>query len=322
MKAYTLRRLISLIPICIGITAIVFLLARLVPGDPVTIMLSRLGNRTPELEAELRSQFGLDQPVYVQYSKWMWRVLHGDLGRSFVQGEQVTTILMRKFKATLVLATAGALIAVSGGVLVGVAAALAAVKRTTVFLEKTLNLVPLFLLTTPSFALGLFLIVLFTAKWRILPATGMYSVVNGGDLLDRLVHLILPAFTLGAPSLAATARLTRASLLEVLDQDYIRTARAKGLRDRTVIYRHAIRNAILPIVTNTGILLGNLLAGSVIVETVFSWPGIGFMMVEGIGNRDYPIIQGGALLISAVYVLSNLIVDISYAYIDPRISHG
>lgn len=322
MRAYILRRLFALIPVLFGVSVVVFFLLRLVPGDPIMTVLGEVALAPPEVVAELRQKYGLDQPIYVQYGKWLWTVLHGDLGRSFFDRHPVTQMLLARLRATFMLAIVSLLIAVVGGVSVGVAAARTAAGGKNLLLEKTLTLSPLLLLAIPSFALGLFLIVIFAARLKVLPATGMYSPIGGGDPSDLVKHLLMPAVTLAAVPLAVTARLTRASLLEVIRADYIRTAYAKGLHERLIFYQHALKNALIPVVTNSGIVLGNLLAGSMVVETVFSWPGIGWMMVGAVGTRDYPVVQGGALLIASTYVLANLLVDISYAYIDPRIRYG
>ena len=322
MWRYILRRLVGTVIVIFGVTLTVFFLMRFVPGDPVDIMLGGEGLHDPDLAAKYRQEYGLDQPIPIQYARWMAKLFAGDLGRSIAfGGEPVTDLLSRRLRNTMILAVAGAMVAVVGAVILGVLGAIVAAEEKSPVLDRLLGLGPLLLTSIPAFALGIGLIVLFASKLRVLPAVGMHDVTGGGTL-DLLKHLILPAFTLAASSLGANARLTRATVLEVLREDYIRLARAKGLPERLVLYEHALRNAMIPVITSLGLMFGYMLAGSVIVESVFAWPGLGQMVVDALLQRDYPVIQGGILVIAIVFVFINLVVDISYAYIDPRIRHG
>ncbi|MEZ5714590.1 MAG: ABC transporter permease [Paracoccaceae bacterium] len=315
MRKYILRRLAQTIPVLFGVSILVFAMLHLAPGDPVEVLLG------PEANAEsiehLRKEMGLDQPLVVQYATWAGRMVEGDFGRSTVLNREVFPEIMKRFKATLIL-TAGALtFAVIVGVGIGI---LAAAMRNSIF-DSVAMLFALAGLSMPLFFTGIASILIFARELRWLPSSGMYSPVGGG-FLDLMAHLVLPAITLGAVSAAIIARMTRSSMLEVLGQDYIRTARAKGARERRVIWLHALRNAAITILTVLGMQFGYLLGGSVITEAVFSWPGLGQMMVRAIQSRDYPMVQGGVLFVSAIFVFVNLAVDMLYAWVDPRIRYS
>ncbi len=316
MRRYVAQRLISVAFVLVGVSFIVFLVLHLTPGDPAQILLGPLA--TPDELATLRVQLGLDRPVLVQYGRWLSHVAQGDFGRSIVLRRPVLPEIWRRFRATLILASGGMILAFPLGILVGI---MAAIHRGSLS-DRFSTVLAMIGISMPAFWVGLLLIIGFSLKLGWLPGTGMYSPAGDGGLTDLLVHLILPAVTLALVPLAVIARLTRSNMLEVLGQDYVRTARAKGISEQTVIVRHAFRNIMVAMVTILGLEVGFLLTGAVYVETVFSWPGIGFMMVNAILTRDFPLVQGGVLLIAATYVLINLGTDLLYAHLDPRIRYG
>lgn len=315
MARYIARRLLYAVPVIWGVSLIVFLTIKLIPGDPAIAMLGPQAE--PRDVALLQEALGLNEPIYVQYVKWLNRTLRGDLGKSLQFHEPVLDLLLRKFKNTLILAMASMLISSLLGIVSGI---LSATRQYSIF-DRLSMVLALFGNSMPSFWLGLVLILIGGLQFRWFPISGMYDVRGDGGLLDLLHHLALPALTLGAVTAAITARMMRSTMLEVLRQDYVMTARAKGLTERKVTMKHALRNALLPVVTVLGLQLGFLLGGSVFVETVFSWPGIGQQLYKAIGFRDMPVIQGGVLLIALIFVMANLVVDILYAFIDPRIRY-
>jgi len=285
------------------------------PGDPAEIMLGSAA--TSEDLARLRADLGLTQPLPVQYVRWMGRVARGDLGRSLWMRRAVLPDVLERFRATLLLTGTALVISTTGGVLLGVLAA----SRPHSWLDRLSAVASLFGASMPVFWLGIVLMVIFSLQLGWLPASGMWAPYGGGDARDLLAHLALPAVTLAAASVTIIARLTRSTMLEVLGQDYIRTARAKGLVERLVIARHGLRNALIPIVTVVGVQAGYLLGGAVLTEAVFAWPGVGTLMVQGILARDFPLVQGCVLVIAVSFVLVNLAVDLLYAWIDPRIRY-
>lgn len=306
MARYIVRRLLALIPILIGVSIIIFVMMRMVPGDPAR---QALGPEATGAEvARLHKQWGLDQPIPVQYVKWLDRVFHGDFGRSTVSRVPVTTEIWARFPNTLWLTLASMVVSIILGLASGI---IAAVRHNTLF-DRGSMVVALLGICTPSFWLGLMLMLLFAVKLGILPSFG-----KGG-----MRHLILPALTLGVGSAAIIARVTRSTMLEVFSEDYMRTARSKGIAERAVIVRHALKNAMIPIITILGLEFGGLLAGAVVTETVFAYPGVGLLLINSINNRDFPIVQAALLLFALQFVLVNLIVDIIYARIDPRISYS
>ncbi len=307
MNAYIARRVLQTIPVLFGVSVLVFSMLVLIPGDPVRLMLGEF-QTTPEQIARLRSQLHLDDPLPVQFGRFVWDAVHGDLGTSIRSHRPVTTELADNFPSTLQLAIAGLAVAAVVGVSLGIIAA--ATRHAGVQLGAML--VALIGVSMPSFWLGLLLIFAFSLQIRLFPATG------GGDLQ----HLVLPAITLGLGAAAILARLTRSSMLEVLRQEYVTTARAKGLNEWLVILRHALKNALIPVVTIFGLQFGQLLAGTVVVETVFARPGIGRLIIDGILNKDFPVVQGVVLVVAVSYVLVNLLVDILYAVLDPRIRYA
>lgn len=317
MGRYLARRLLAMIPLLIGISFIVFALLNILPGDPVSIMLSSNPHITPDAEtiAQMRAQYGLDKPLLTQYFIFLGNLLKGDLGTSMYTQQPVLEAIFERMPATIELALAALAISVAIAIPVGVISAV----RQYSWIDHLCLVGTLIGVSMPSFWLGLLLMLTFSLKWRLLPLSGMGYLYNGiGDVIR---HLIMPAFTLGFGMAALLARVTRSSMLEVLGQDYIRTARAKGLHKRAVIYRHALRNGFIPILTVLGIQFGYLLGGSVIVETIFSWPGIGRLAVNSIMNRDLPVVQGTVLVFTLIFILVNLAVDILYAAIDPRIQY-
>jgi len=314
LPAYALRRLLLAVPVLFGVSVLVFAVLHLAPGDPAAIMLG--AQATKEDVERLRRDLGLDQPLVVQYLHWIGQVARGDLGRSIPLGRAVLPEVLLRFKATLLL-TAGALaIAVLLGLIAGI---LSAVKQYS-WLDRMSMGVAVTGVSLPVFWTGIMLIIVFALQLRWFPSSGMSSPYGSG-VADVLWHLVLPAVTLGTASAAALARLTRSSVLEIIRQDYVRSARAKGLAERAVIARHVLKNAVNPIITVLGVQVGFLLGGAILTETVFSWPGLGSMMVRAIQARDYPLVQGGVLLIATTFVLVNLMVDLLYAVFDPRIRY-
>ncbi len=314
LPAYALRRLLLAVPVLFGVSVLVFAVLHLAPGDPAAIMLG--AQATKEDVVRLHRDLGLDQPLVVQYVRWMGHVLQGDLGRSIPLGRAVLPEVLLRFKATLVL-TAGALLI---AILLGLAAGIVSAVKQYTWLDRISMGVAVTGVSLPVFWTGIMLILLFALQLRWFPSSGMSSPYGSG-VADVLWHLVLPAVTLGTASAAALARLTRSSVLEIIRQDYVRSARAKGLAERAVIARHVLKNAINPIITVLGLQVGFLLGGAILTETVFSWPGLGSMMVRAIQARDYPLVQGGVLLIATTFVLVNLVVDLLYAVFDPRIRY-
>ncbi len=334
MSRYIGRRLLEIVPVIFGVLIVVFTIAHLTPGDPVLVL---LGERaTPEAIERLRAQLHLNDALPVQFMKYLGQVLQGDLGNSIQNNERVTVELATRFPATIELTGAAMLIASTVGILMGVLAA----TRQNSFFDGASMFAALFGFSMPIFWLGIMLILLFAAYLGLFPISGRldYTVEvtrvtnlylvdalltgNWDELGNALRHLVLPALTLSTVPLAIIARMTRSSLLEVLRQDYVRTARAKGLVERRVISRHAIKNAFIPVVTVIGLNVGSLLSGAILTETIFAWPGVGRLVVDAIFARDYPIVQGAVLVIALLFVIVNLLVDLSYAYLDPRIRYG
>lgn len=333
MGQYAIKRFLTIVPVLAGISLIVFSFIHLIPGDPAVTM---LGERaTPERVAEIRAQLGLDKPLSTQYAIYIGKILQGDLGASILRGDPVLRDLVRRFPATVELAISAILIAISVGVPMGI---ISAVWRNSLF-DGVSRLIALAGVSMPIFWLGLMLAWFFGVVLGWLP-TGFrlgtdvtLAPVTNFQVLDSLIagnttalasslrHLVLPAVALSTIPMAVIARMTRASLLEVLSQDYIRTAESKGLPQRSVILRHAMRNALLPVMTVTGLQVGRLLAGAILTETIFSWPGIGLWIYESIQARDYPIVQGATLFIATIFVTVNLITDLLYATVDPRIRY-
>lgn len=327
MFVYVVRRLLSTIGVLLGVSLLVFLMLHLVPGDPVAMMIGVEGMADPRVVASLRRELGLDRPLHVQYWRFLHRAAVGDLGRSIRTNEPVRLEVMARFPATAELAVA----ALALSTLIGVAAGVASAVRQYSLLDHASMIGALLGASIPVFWLGLMLILLFAVRFPLLPVSGRgaplteaVALLVQGDpsmLINALRHLTLPAVCLGLSRAAVVARLTRSSMLEVLRQEYVRTARAKGLTERGVVYRHALRNALIPIVTIVGLQFGFLLGGAVIAEVVFSWPGVGRLAVEGILARDYPVVQGCVLLVAAIFVFLNLSIDLLYGWLNPRIRY-
>lgn len=305
MFNYILKRVLLAIPVLVGITIVTFLLVYKIPGNPVVNL---VGERvSADVVKALNAQLGLDKPIHVQYLNFIGKLLKGDLGRSFITGLDVKETLLKRFPNTLILTVIAIIFAVSAGILIGI---LTAVNRDTLIDRLGMSLA-LLGISTPVFLWGLVLMLVFAVYLNLLPPSGNYIAAC----------IILPAVTLGTRSLAFIARVTRSSMLEVMNQDYIRTARAKGLTENTVVFKHGLKNALMPIVTLIGLDFGSYLSGAIITETVFNWPGIGTYALDGIAKRDIPVIMGTVLFTAVIFVLVNLIVDLVYSVIDPRVRY-
>ena len=313
MARYIAKRLLLLIPVLFGISVIVFLIMAMIPGDPALAILGAYA--TPDSMAKLNAELGLDKPLLQQYFIWLGNLLTGDFGRSYNLNRPVLDEVLERLGPTLLLASCALLLCTLLGILAGVISAV----RQYGWPDKLITLFVLIGISTPAFWLGLVLILLFAVHWQLLPASGMVTPYAGGGVMDVLRHLILPASALALVATGVIARLSRASMLEVLRQDYIRTARAKGLHESRVIYRHAFKNALVTIVPVIGIQAGFVLGGAVYIKTVFQWPGIGRMLVTAITTRDILLVQGGVLIVAACYVLFNLLADVTQYWLDPRI---
>lgn len=316
MLVYFLRQVLLAIPALLGVILITFILMRAVPGDVVTNLVGLEGNVSPEHMAEMRRMFGLNLPIHVQFGQWFGAALRGDLGSSLRTSRPIVQDLLLRFPVTLELTFLSLVIALIIAIPLGI---IAAVRRGTV-IDFMVSVFALLGLSIPGFFLGILLILLFSLRLGMLPPAGYVPVQD--SLLENLKNMILPSLSLGLVLAAAITRIVRSSMLEVLNRDYIRTARAKGLAERVVTYRHALRNALIPVVTVVGLQFGTLLGGAVIIEQVFSLPGVGRFALEGINLRDYPVVQGAVLLIAAAFILVNLLVDVIYSLIDPRIRYS
>jgi dipeptide transport system permease protein len=336
MLKFLLKRAALTVPTFFALMFITFIAIRLVPGDPVEVRTGEHGI-SPERLAYFRHELGLDQPVWQQFLSYVWRLLHGDFGTSLVTNEKVLTEFLTLFPATVELATCAMLLATLIGIPAG---AIAAVKRGSWYDQLLMGL-SVAGFSMPIFWWGLLLIMVVAERWGLTPVSGRIDLIKyyfepvtgfmtidallsdqKGAFLDALHHLLLPAIVLGTVPLATIARMTRSAMLEVLSEDYIRTARAKGLASLRVVGVHALRNALIPVVTVIGLSVGVLMGGAVLTETIFSWPGVGKWLLESIGRRDYPALQGGVMLVSTIVILVNLGVDLLYGVINPRIRHG
>ena len=315
MRRYLARRLLLLVPVLVGVSIVIFGVLHLSPGDPAEIMLG--SQATKEDLARLRDSLGLNEPLPVQYVHWIGHVVRGDLGRSIWMKRPVLPEVLGRLGATLLLTGTALLLSTVGGLALGVASA--AWPRSV--LDRLSAVASLFGASMPSFWLGIVLMVIFALWLGWLPASGMYASYGGGGAGDLLSHLILPAVTLAAASITIIARLTRSTMLETLGQDFVRTARAKGVAESGVLLRHGLKNALIPIVTVVGVQAGYLLGGAVLTETVFAWPGVGTLMVQGILARDFPLVQGCVLVVALAFAVINLGVDLLYAWLDPRIRY-
>ena len=311
MTTFVIRRLASVIPVLLLVAIFAFLLVHITPGDPASYMLGPLASE--QQVHDLREVLGLNEPVYVQFKRWFVRVLHGDLGESIFMSIPVPLAIWQRLEPTLLLT----LLAVLVEVLVGVSAGITAATHRNTWIDQAIMTFASLGLSTPSFWLGLNLIFLFGVHLRLLPVAGYVPLSD--SWVGAIRSLIMPAFALGFISSALVARMTRSSVLEVLSQDFIRTARAKGVTEQAVVWRHAMRNAILPVMTVVGNSFASLLGGLVVTEQVFAIPGVGLLVINAVLHRDYPVIQGVLLYIVTLYVFINVAVDILYALADPRI---
>lgn len=313
MTTFLLKRLLLVVPTVFGAVTLVFIVIRLTPGDPAEVLLGDF--TTPEAVAELRHQFGLDRPLHVQYLIFLKNALTLDLGKSYATNRPALQQIMSVFPYSLQLAIAGMLVSVLIGVPAGI---IAAISRSR-WVEGSSMLGALALVSIPNFYLGILLITIFSIQLGILPVTG---TGEPGDIRSTISHLILPAIAIGGSSAAVLARMTRSSLLEVMSKDYIVTARAKGVAERSVVIRHALKNAFLPVMTVAGLQIGRLLGGSVVIETVFARAGIGKLIVDSITARDYIEVQAAIIVLALIFVTINLLTDIAYGFLDPRIRYA
>jgi peptide/nickel transport system permease protein len=324
---YLVRRLLGAIPLVLGIATIVFFVLNLAPGDPVALYTAP--NVSPEVMEQMRRNMGLDAPVHIRYFRWVGSMVQGDFGISFARNQPVRDVIAEILPNTLILSATALLLAFLFGMVIGVVQAV----RHNSLLDNGLSLITLFFYSMPSFWLALMLILIFSLGARNLwdwpfwlPPSGMTStdypfLTAGGQLRDRLAHLVLPSVSLALVLAAGVSRYTRGSMLEVIRQDYIRTARAKGLPESTVIFKHALRNALIPVITLLGLYLPVLFSGTIFIETVFAWPGMGKLVVDAIAQRDYPVVMAGAFIFAVMVVIGNLVADLLYALVDPRIRY-
>lgn len=321
LAGYTARRIAQAIPLLLVIMIINFLLIHMAPGDPVSYLAGQY-QATPEYQDELRRQFGLDQPLHIQFVRYMSETVQGNLGYSFRSQQGVLSLIMDRLPATLILMGSAFLVASVLGVLLGVVAA----RHAYSLGDNVATFLALAGYSMPVFWLGQILLILLAVRLDLFPAGGMYSLRAPSDgigrVLDLAHHLVLPAATYGVYHLTLVFRLTRTKMQETLLMDFITTARAKGVSERGVVYRHALRNAIMPVVTVMGVNFGFMLAGSVLTETVFGWPGIGRLMYDAILARDYPVLMGIFTLVSVMVIVTNLVVDFAYALLDPRVAYS
>ncbi|MGK2935121.1 MAG: ABC transporter permease [Gemmatimonadaceae bacterium] len=325
MARYILKRLLQAIPLLLGIATITFIIVRLAPGDPMDMYLEQRVQRDvdPAVIELLRKKYGLDQPLPVQYAKWIGNVARGDFGESFRYRRPVATLIAERVPYTLQLAALALLIDALIGIALGIFSAVKQYSRA----DKAITLGSLVMYSIPGFWLALMLVLAFSVNLGWFPTSQTrsldYELLSaGGKVADRLWHLALPVFVLGIASAAGTARYMRTKLLDVLSEEYVLAARARGLSERVVILQHALRNALIPIVTIYGLALPFLLGGAVLIEKVFAWPGMGLLAVEAIGARDYPVIMATSMIAAVLVVLGNLLADVTYALVDPRVSYG
>ncbi len=320
LRSYLIRRVLIMVPMFFGIALVVFLLMHLAPGDPVQIMLGGRVQVTEEVIRNIRTRYGLDQPLLVQYWRWVTNLLQGDLGFSYVSNQPVAALIGARFWKTVQLTLTAQVLAVAMAVPLGVMAAL----RYRSWTDNLLSGLSLFGYSMPSFWLGLMLVWLIALKLGLLPSSGARTVgvafaAPWAALVDQLKYMLMPVGVLAFNQSTFLFRLTRSSMLDALKQDYVRTARSKGLAERVVVYRHALRTALLPLVTTIGLNLGYLLSGAVLIETVFAWPGIGRLTVAMALQRDYPTLMGIYMLLAVSMLVATLLTDVLYSFIDPRV---
>ncbi len=318
MFRYLLRRILLMAPTLVIVTFLVFLLLFLSPGDPILLLvpIDEVGQMTDEEMDQLRHKLGLDRPIPVQYADWLVHVLQGDLGRSIHQRRAVSDLLQARFPVTLELALLSVLTATIVAVPIGIYTAV----RPGSIGDFVGNIVALMGVSAPNFWVALLLIILFAVQLRWLPAGGFVRISH--NPVEHIERMILPVITLSTALMAVTMRLTRSSMLEVLNEDYVRTARSKGLAQRRIVFVHALKNALIPVVTTVGIQIGRILGGTIVIEIIFSFPGMGKLLLDAIFGRDFPVVQGSVLLITLTFMGINLFVDLTYAVIDPRIRYA
>lgn len=311
MLRYIIRRVIFMLPVALLVSFLTFMLIHLIPGDPALVLLGE--EATPETVAALQKELGLDKPVIVQFALWLWQAVHGNLGESIQLHQPVTQALMQRLPVTVELGVASLLFSLVLAIPLGVYSA----THRNSWIEWLVNLSSLLGTAIPSFVFALLLIFLFAVVWRVFPPGGYTPLAD--DPIANLRDLILPMIALGTGAVAVNLRQIRASMTEVLEQDYVRTARAKGLSERRVTYLHALRNALVPLITIVGLQIAAILGGAFVIETIFLWPGVGALAIQSIFSKDYPVVQGTVLLVAFSYMLTNLLVDLSYPFFDPRI---
>jgi peptide/nickel transport system permease protein len=311
MLRYIFQRLIFMIPVALLVSFGTFMLIHLIPGDPARVLLGE--EATPQTVAALQQELGLNKPLPQQFALWLWQAAHGNLGESIRLQQPVTEALMQRLPVTIELGVASLLFSLVLAILLGIYSA----THRNSWVEWLVNVSSLLGTAVPSFVLALSLIFLFAVVWRPFPPGGYVPLTD--DPINNLRDLVLPMIALGTGTVAANLRQIRASMTEVLEQDYVRTARAKGLSNRRVNYVHAFRNALIPLITIVGLQIGAILGGAFVIETIFLWPGVGALAVQSIFSKDYPVVQGIVLLVAFSYMLTNLLVDLSYAFFDPRI---
>jgi len=314
MFAYTVRRLVLMLPVALVVSTVVFLLLYLTPGDPVGVMLGP--EATEQQKAELRAHLGLDQPAPVQLLRWYGRLLQGDLGSSIFLQKKVTLAFLERLEPTLMLT----LFALLFSVMIGLPSGILAAKLHGSWFDTATMLTAIMGVSMPTFWIGLNLIFIFAVTLGWLPVAGYQPLARG--VWEHLRYMLMPSFTIGFAQSALLARMTRSMMLDVLSQEYIRTARSKGVAEPWVLLRHALRNAIIPLITTVGLSFALLLGGAVISEQIFNIPGVGRLLIQGVARRDYPLVQGVLLIIAAVYMCVNLLVDLTYALVDPRMRHS
>ena len=314
--SYLVKRSIQIIPVVFGILIISFLMIHMAPGDAVYMFIGESG-ADPEFEAAIRTRLGLDKSLFEQFILYIKGIFSGDLGRSFVLNEDVSKIIFDRAIPTIILMLSSISFGAIFGILIGVYAA----SKPYSMRDNISMVIALFLYSLPNFWLGQMLIIVFSVNWGLLPVSGMESMILGDKsfLFDRFTHLLLPTITLGSTLAAFVMRFVRSSMIDVLGQDYILTAKSKGLSERKIFFKHALKNALLPVITYIGLRLGYMLSGAVVIESVFGWPGLGLLMLDALFERDYPIIMGLFIVISLSVTIITFIVDILYTYLDPRI---
>ncbi|MDN2565586.1 ABC transporter permease [Aquibium sp. A9E412] len=316
---FVLKRLLFGLALLVGVVVLNFLLIRLAPGDAAAVIAGEMGGASEEILARIRSEYGLDKPILVQLGIYLADVLRGDLGQSYYFNQPVTALIAARIGPTILLVLTAQLFAIGLGVFMGVLAA----RRPQGWLSATVAVLSTVGYAAPVFWTGIMLTILFASMLPLFPVEGMVSARFDGNAFDYALdvahHLVLPALTLGIIFLAQYARLSRAAMIEVLGADYVRTARAKGVRERSVVFKHALRNAVLPILTVAGLQFGNLISGALLVETVFNWPGMGRLAFESILRRDYPLLLGVLFFSALMVIVANLLTDLSYRLADPRI---